>query len=215
MCYRKESPMLNLIKATYQTAWKNALILLLFLLAWVLMDTALVDLREQMWKFWTIGLMQLLALIVLYQFLLGHKINPLVSLRVFFSFLFIKIATASVAILPAVFFYWLARSLQSVVLEYLSFLAGGLIAFYILARFTIALPMVLDQNETPLRDFWQKTNEPKEFWWLMGIVFYLPAVLATTSLPGSIYVNFAVTELFSLIATVFSVEYYRKKFIKH
>lgn len=204
--------MKEMITSSYRYAWIHRYPLLLFTLLWLSIDSAPHWLPHFKYSIWVLALIQLLANLFLFQYLLGQKISPLIHWWKTLRFFLFKTVIAILAAAPLfVLIYKLPRFLPESQAFGVAVLLGGPITLYLIARLNIVLPMLLDGIDNPLAKLWSFTAQNRLYWLVMGIVFYLPAALVFLTLKDVPFVNYLIADLFYMISAVFTVQYYQHK----
>lgn len=147
--------------------------------------------------------------ISLYRRFLGFSIiNPLCSLKAFFLYLLTQLALGLVASAPIILFRYVLMSFG--LSDFLSFViaiaANTFLGIYLLARFSILFPLIIQNKVPSLKDFSQYTAQDYKKWLGVAVLIYTPYVIFNYAVSCPL-LNMVVVNLFAFVFVCFNLKY--------
>lgn len=220
--------MLNIIKKAYRLFFVNFPIILIFSIPLLILNAVNIanngsDNVSQFLHYVLLSLAVLTPLvsagtdIAIYQVFFKYKIiNPFRSIKTLFLYLVVQFIIGVIAVAPIFIF----RSLFGMFLQdeaavlALSLLLNMFIGFYILARFSIILPMIIQEQIPSYKEFLKITNQSYKSWLAVSFAIYLPYLLINYLIPNA-YLNMFLTTLSMVLFNCFAAAYVlEKKLVK-
>lgn len=212
--------MLNIIKKAYRLFFSNLPIILIFSIPLLILsavnianaDNEDVSLGLHYFLVSLIFLAPLVSAgtdIAIYQLFFKYKIiNPFRNIKTLFLYLVVQFVIGLIAVAPIFVFHSLlsnfitneAISLSLAV--FINMFAG----FYILARFNIILPLIIQEKIPGYKDFLKMTNQKYLSWVGVSFAIYLPYLLINYFIPNA-YVNMFFVTLAMVLFHSFSAAY--------
>lgn len=218
--------MLKTISSTYKTYAKTFPVILLYALPLLVLSSIQVyflGINEPnkgvaafiMLSLFVVPLVGAATDVAIYRFLMKFgKVNPLISIKAYLYYLIAQIGIGIIGVLPIFAFKFILdkMGLGNISL-YLSLFLNLFVGIFLIARLSIALPLIVAQKKFSLQTFWQDTNDTYPHWMMVSVLVYLPYIILNYGVSCP-YLNMAVTTLFSFVFIVFNTLYAQDKFKK-
>lgn len=220
--------MLNIIKKAYRLFFVNFPIILIFCIPLFILNAVNIantgnENASECFHYVLLSLAFLTPLvsagtdISIYQVFFKYKIiNPFHSIKTLFLYLVVQFMIGIVAVAPIfIFRSLLALFMQDeAVILAVSLFLNMFVGFYILARFNIILPMIIQEQVPGYKEFLKITNQSYKSWLAVSFAIYLPYLLINYLMPNA-YVNMFFTTLAMILFNCFSAAYVlEKKLVK-
>lgn len=136
------------------------------------------------------------------------SVNPFRNPKVLFIYLFVQLGLGLVAVLPIYLFNYILFRYTSWTLCVMcvSLLANMFIGVWLLARFNIILPLIVQQRVPSWRDFLEFTDHPYKQWLLVAFLVYMPYIVINYLFTCP-YLNAVLTNLYMLVFVCFNTTY--------
>lgn len=147
--------------------------------------------------------------ISLYRRFFGYSvINPFCSLKAFVLYLFTQLALGLVASAPIILFrhIFLAFGMPDLPAFVAAIALNMFLGIYLLARFSILFPLIIQNKVPALKDFSQYTARPYKEWMSVALLVYMPYVIFNYVIASPI-ANMLVVNLFAFVFICFNIKY--------
>lgn len=212
--------MFKLIKDSYKMYLKSFPLILLFAVPLLFLSGIAVWIENSetvnrgmlyfhYFAFVLIPLISVATDISLYRRFFGFSIiNPLCSLKTFILYLLTQLALGLVASAPIILFRYVFEtfgmpSLPSFVLAIALDLFLGI---YLLARFSVLFPLIIQNKVPSLKDFSQYTARSYKDWISVSLLIYMPYVIFNYLITCP-FLNMLIVNLFAFVFVCFNIKY--------
>lgn len=160
-------------------------------------------------SFVLIPLVSIATDISLYRRFFGFSnINPLSSLKAFVLYLFTQLALGLVASAPIILFRYIfvALGMSDLPAFTLAIALNTFLGIYLLARFSILFPLIVQNKVPSMKEFSQYTARPYKEWISVALLMYTPYVIFNYVIVSPT-LNMLVVNLFAFVFICFNIKY--------
>lgn len=150
--------------------------------------------------------------IALYRRFFGFSIiNPFSSLKPFIIYLVTQLALGLVASAPIILFRYIFDmfGMPNLPAFILAIFLDLFIGIYLLARFSILFPLIVQNKVPSLKEFSQYTAKPYKEWMMVAFLVYMPYVIFNYVIFCP-FLNMLVVNLFAFVFICFNIKYTEK-----
>lgn len=147
--------------------------------------------------------------VCLYRRFFGYSvINPFCSLKAFVLYLITQLALGLVASAPIILFRYIfiTFGLENLPAFILALTFNMFLGIYLLARFSILFPLIIQNKVPSLKEFSQYTARPYKDWMKVVLLVYMPYVVLNYVIVSPI-ANMLVINLFAFLFICFNIKY--------
>lgn len=212
--------MFKLIKDSYKMYLKSFPLILLFAVPLLFLSgiTVWIENSETVnrgmlyfhyFAFVLIPLVSVATDISLYRRFFGFSIiNPLSSLKTFILYLLTQLALGLVASAPIILFRYVFETFGMPTLPsfVLAIVLDLFLGIYLLARFSILFPLIIQNKVPSLKDFSQYTARSYKDWMSVSLLIYMPYVIFNYVITCP-FLNTLVVNLFAFVFVCFNIKY--------
>lgn len=135
-------------------------------------------------------------------------INPLCSLKAYFLYLLTQLALGLVASAPIILFRYIliAVGMSSLSSFIVALVLNMFVGIYLLARFSILFPLIIQNKVPSLKSFSQYTARSYKEWMSVAFLLYMPYVVFNYVITNPV-LNILVVNLFAFVFVCFNIKY--------
>ncbi len=160
-------------------------------------------------SFVLIPLVSIATDISLYRRLFGYSIiNPLCSIKAFILYLITQLSLGLVASAPIILFRYIfvAFGMSNLWAFVLALATNMFMGIYLLARFNILFPLIIQNKVPSLKEFSQYTARSYKEWMSVTFLIYMPYVVFNYAILSPT-INMLVINLFAFVFVCFNIKY--------
>ncbi len=147
--------------------------------------------------------------VALYKRFLGIKeVNPLRPIKTYTEYFFVQLGIGLIAVAPLHAIYYILNQNSGPTLGHLitAITLNMFLGIYILARFNIILPLIIENKLLKLKDFMSFTADSYKNWIIASFLIYTPFLFSNYAFSNP-YTNMVITNFCMLLIVCFNCAY--------